>query len=571
MNQPLRLASGESLYADVRHIYGPLSPYLHAALFHVFGPSLAVLYADGIVSAALALALVYWLARQMMSPLAAGTATLSVTWLCVFKPAGNYILPYSYNALHGAVLGLVTVAVLVQVIRGSTADPLRAAPARGLVAAGVAAALTVLAKTEMGVAASAAGVATAVLVAYPDSRRGLRLIAFFLAPFALITVAVYGYLAWSVGWFVLVHDSWLLPYNVPPELARYNQWIAGFDRPLTSLGRMLIALAKLGALAAIIGAACTFLSGRRAGDRPARGTGLFASPARMLVAAVVLLLAMALTTGFDWDKGPYLAMPFLLAGLLRVLILSLPTSVGDAALRTRILIVCVVYALASLGRMILHARSGGAYGSYLLPLSVVLFTYLWAVPFPDWLERHGARRLGGAIAVGLILLDVVITAGILAHRYRTRFPVAVTTDRGTMMAERDLGQAWNEALDYIGDHTARGDAVAVMPEGTSLDFLSGRRNPLREEITTPGYLDGPDEARAIRQLDAAQTSLVLITNRPTSEFGPKAFGRDYATGVMRWIEANYEVCAMFGPVKDPRLQIGDRPFFIRAYCRRVGS
>ena len=43
MNQPLRLASGEQLYSDVRHIYGPLSPYLHAALYRL-GVQLSVCF-----------------------------------------------------------------------------------------------------------------------------------------------------------------------------------------------------------------------------------------------------------------------------------------------------------------------------------------------------------------------------------------------------------------------------------------------------------------------------------------------------------------------------------------------
>ncbi len=55
MNQPLRLLSGEHLYSDVRHIYGPLSPWLHAGLYRLFGPSLTILYADGIVSATIVL------------------------------------------------------------------------------------------------------------------------------------------------------------------------------------------------------------------------------------------------------------------------------------------------------------------------------------------------------------------------------------------------------------------------------------------------------------------------------------------------------------------------------------
>src|SRR5438067_7502895 len=85
MNQPVRLAAGERLYSDVRHIYGPLSPWLHAGLFRVFGASLNVLYADGIITAVLILALTYWLARRIMDPAAAGVATLSVMWLCAFK------------------------------------------------------------------------------------------------------------------------------------------------------------------------------------------------------------------------------------------------------------------------------------------------------------------------------------------------------------------------------------------------------------------------------------------------------------------------------------------------------
>ena len=107
-----------------------------------------------------------------------------------------------------------------------------------------------------------------------------------------------------------------------------------------------------------------------------------------------------------------------------------------------------------------------------------------------------------------------------------------------------------------------------MPEGTSLNFLSGRRNPLREEIVTPGYLDAASEERAIRQLRDARTasSSFPIGRRPSSAV--QAFGRDYCQRLMRWIETHYTPCAIFGPVKDVGLQIGDKPFFIRAYCAR---
>jgi hypothetical protein len=38
---------------------------------------------------------------------------------------------------------------------------------------------------------------------------------------------------------------------------------------------------------------------------------------------------------------------------------------------------------------------------------------------------------------------------------------------------------------------------------------------------------------------------------------------------MSWIEGNFERAAMFGPSKDPNLEIGDKTFFIRAYRKRA--
>jgi hypothetical protein len=571
MNQPLRLASGEQLYSDVRHIYGPLSPYLHAALYRLLGPTLGLLYADGILSAAAILALVYALSRRIMSPIASATATLSVMWLCAFKPAGNFFLPYSFNALHGTVLALLALAMLAAVVQSDRDSSSRAAARVAL--AGAVSGLSLLAKTELGLGAVAAGIVASVLSGGGRPGRQATHLLVFLGGALVVAACGYGVVVAHVGVAPLVGDSWLLWYNVPPGLKHYNEWVSGVDHPLRSVTRMTIALAKVAALAAVL-AAISQLVARRRGRAGAPSADsavarlVMRSPTRALLAAVAILAVLGLTTGFDWDKGPYLAMPFLLAGLIWMERRRLGDPDPHRATRAKLLILYAAFALVSLGRMILHVRSGGAYGSFLGPMSMVLFTYLWAEPFGDWLEASGAGRAGATIAVALILIDVAVTAGILAHRYRTRYQTSIVTSSGTLIAEHDVGQAWNEALAFIAARTQPSDFVAVMPEGTSLDFMSGRRNPLREEIVTPGYLDGPNEARAIGQLEASGAPLVLITNRATREFGASAFGRDYAREMWRFIEARYEPCAMFGPKKDPSLQIGDRPFFIRAYCRR---
>jgi 4-amino-4-deoxy-L-arabinose transferase-like glycosyltransferase len=594
MNQPLRLARGEMLYSEVRHIYGPLSPYVNAALYRIFGPSLNVLYADGIFSSIIILALVYWLARQLMGRMASTAATLSVMWLCAFKQAGNYVLPYSYSALHGCAIGLIALALLVKAASSKKKESLLHRGMRRtftahcplpaayyLLAAGVVAGLTVLAKTEMGLAAIAAGLAAAVLMGYPNLSRVLILSGVFILPAATVVIAVYWQIAERVGWGTLSSDSFLFLRNLSPELVYFNKRVSGFDQPLQSAVRMIGAVLRIASLAAIIAAVSLLITRRKKESEGAQvavsdlsisdaGRARYSQLWMLLALSVLVFLSLPIAGSIDWDKGPYLAMPVLLVALLIALLIRYHKQVSKDRVdkETLALIIIAVYALASLARVILRVRSGGAYSSYLLPSSVVIFTYGWARPFASMFTDGRARRLARNIAVGLILADVAATAALLGYRYRARNTYPIITERGTIIAVPDLGQAMDEAIDFINRETAPGEYVAVMPEGTSLNFFTGRPNPLREEITTPGFLDREGEESAIRRLTESNTRLVLVTNRPTPEFGPSIFGRDYCERLMQWVEENFEPVAIFGPDHDPSLQIGDRTFFIRAYIKR---
>ena len=591
MNQPLRLARGEMLYSDVRHIYGPLSPYLNFFLYEIFGPSLGVLYAGGIVTASVIIGLVYWLARRLMEPSAATAATLSLVWMCAFKQAGNYILPYSYSALHGAALGLISLTLLVCFIRRATGGERERgtgsfAANAYLACAGLAAGITILAKTEMGFAAIIAGIVAVGLTAYPSPRRSMALAAIYLLPALAVVAAVYGAIAARVGWQTLSSESFLLLQNLPRELIFYNKWISGFDHPGESFARMISAAARMAALGIIIGTFSlifarrseTYAASRIEPSKVAADSGKisYLQLWMLMGASLLVFFLIPLLGAVKYDQGPYLGMPALLAGLLIAALIRYQKQVsasGRASSEIIILITFAAFALAGLARVILRVRSGGAYSSYLLPGSVILFTYMlypnaWAHLLGDPFRNEKARRIASSIALGLIFVWIIGTSGVIAYRYRSGSTYPLVTDRGTMMTVSDLGTAMSEAMDFIERETAPGEPVAVMPEGTSLNFFTGRPHPLREEITTPGFLDKAGEQRVIKQLTESKTRLILITNRPTVEFAATVFGLDYYQDLMRWIDENFEQRAVFGLDHDPNLQIGDRTFFIRAYVRR---
>lgn len=566
MNQPLRLARGELLYSEVRHIYGPLSPYLNAVLFDVFQPSLGVLYADGIVTAALIIALVYWVSRQIMGSAPSAAAALSVMWLCAFKQAGNYILPYSFSALHGCALGMVTLAMVVKFIQSGRA--------LWLPLAGGVAGLAVLAKTEMGIAALAVGIVGAWVAGHERWRRGVMFTTAFAAPAVALTGAVYWWAALHVGWRTLTHDSYLLFTNLPPELVYFNMRMSGFDRPLDSLFQMASALVKLGLLAALIAAVTLIISKRPGRERVARLATADAGRVSVIhlwsIAAVSVAAFLAVTfgTGMELDRGPYLAMPILLVAQLSVGVVQFFRN-GRSDRRTAVLILIAVYALANLARVMLRVRSGGAYSSYLMPASVILFTYAATYSFGGLFRDARVGRLARDIVLGLLLVWLLATAIVFGVRYRRDNNYPISTTRGRLIAVPEMGKAFTAAIEFLERETAPGEPVAVIPEGTSLNFFTDRPQPLRDDILMPGMLDREGEERAIRRLIDSNTRFVLLANRPTPEFGAAVIGRDYYTKLMGWIDENFEPCAVFAEKPDAGLEVGSKTFFIRAYKKRV--
>ncbi|MBN2368897.1 MAG: glycosyltransferase family 39 protein [Vicinamibacteria bacterium] len=549
MNQPLRILHGERLYADIGHIYGPLAPYFNAFLYRLFGPSLGVLQAAGAVSAALILALCYIIARRLTGPAPAFVATLLVMWLCAFKQSGNFIVPYAYAALYGCALATAALLVSLRAVEGGREGP--------LLAAGVLTGLAFLTKTEMGASAAVAALAAAML-----GGGGLRRIAWRTAlvfvPAATLVAGVYGALAAQVGWRALTYEGHLFYQNLPAPILYYNKRMFGFENPWDSLllmGVITLRLAFLAALLLLAGYGIT-PEARRRSPRSWR---------RLILAAAALAAAVALTIPLARvDFGPFLPMP---AFLIVFLIVTLSRHVrrrrriAGPDRRTAALIVVTLFALAGLARMALRVRSGGAYSSYLLPASVILFVHLWQVYLPR-LARFPARAVTRRLALAVLF---TLTAGVaiaVVCRYRGRYAHPLRTPRGTMVIRSDQGEAFESAMRFIEKRTAPGETVAVLPEGTSLLFFTGRRNPFNEEIVTPGLLD---EERSIRRLKETDTRLIFIANRPTVEFGADVWGRDYELRLADWIEKNYNLCGTFGA--GPEARLGDRRFFFRAYCR----
>ena len=578
------------------------------------GPSWLPLEIACLALAAAILFLLYRLAAAAGGPRSALAATALAAAFCLGAPHGGaFIFPYSASSLYalaGALLALTA----------SLGQP--GWRRRALVAAGLALALT--ARAEIGAAtalilliatvrfrpglspgpapgiADRAGASTGAAPQGAPSRDAPSatprtaappLTAEVLAGIADLSLgaaaalAIYAAAFAGVSWHLLLAQGPLThALAMPPEWKELYGSVSGLGRldrslPVLAWGLALDALALL--VCAWPGRA-SFLAGRSPAVRPAAPAAPTApaapsawpaARARLLPRLVFAAAVVAGVAAFAWWGGP-LRWPWgRIADDLPPALFPLPLVAAAAALvalrrpladrgRARFMLFALAAALGS--RVVLGCKIGpemSAYCALPLPLLLatagVLGTDLLA---PRLRDPGGFRFRFAALAVALAGL-YLCRLGALAWGPHI---VDLDTPGGSLRLPWKEANAIAGTLDYLAGRARPGDRLASFPEAGFFNFVTGLPNPMREEEIFPGVLGGGREAEATARLLASRPRFVLLANRPTPEFGPRAFGDDYATSLWSAVEDHYSLAATFGNAAEGA-PIGARRFFIRIY------
>lgn len=553
LDLPRRLLDGELLYRDVHYMYGPLAPYLKMLLYSLFGTQLSVLQISGFIASLLLLVIIYAMSRHLLGVWEASLATTAVAIFCVFKPGGNLISPYSYAALFALVISLSAVLVMIAYVRGRNAWQ--------LLLAGMLTGLTAVTKLEFALAALAAvlvGLAVAGanewerdrgVVNGVDTIRQLSRLLLVILPILVIVLPVYAYFFHQVGWRVMVEDCHILYTNLPGPMVYYNARRSGLDQPWRSFLQLLGGGLVLALLMVVLLAAAD--------------PGRLRSRLRTFIPLTGMLLGgiavIRLIVGSQWDGSPLRFMPVLL-----MLVIIAAWRGAPARL------IVATYSLAVLARVSLRVPSGGAFGSFFLPGSLVVLTWVLFNWLPVWSMKNGLvsaqARVKRVVFVTLVAV-LAATTVVYAVRYRRTYSYRVETARGAYYAAPSVGPAFKRTIEFIEANTRPSEPVVVLPEGSDLTFLAGRHHPLRHQILVPGLMSMGDEIDAIRTIERLQVRYILVVNRPMREFGLTSFGEDFYPKLGGWIRDHYRLVNVEGGNGDPNLRIGDPVFFIKIYAR----
>jgi Dolichyl-phosphate-mannose-protein mannosyltransferase len=594
MNLPVRILAGERIYSDVQVLYGPFAPHFNALLYRIFGIHLSVLKAAGAVCAILILLMIYRLARALMSEwesfLVAGLALVA----CALKSSANYIQPYAYAALYGLVFALGSLVATVGYIhrRGGHTGP----PLRWMVLAGSLAGLSLISKPEISLAALAAGFAALIVESFAERKTLWRDVASFSAPVIIIATAIYAVILSRTPLRILLEDNHVLFTSMPPQLIYFNRHVSGLAQWPSSL---LFSLAGIGTFALWIGM-CAII-GAISSRKQAEWRGLLKTGLIIVCAGALWRETAIRFSSMSSNVTPFASAVFILPALIGLIIWNSRREMkrrgdgktgrqGEGAIKGQgnkgtglflapsprlpvspslhILLVITVFSFVAILRVILNLTTTGPYTPFFLPALVVVYLYLLFRVAPALLSKTDSIRMNIRRAAMMMIALMIVGIGVYSTiRLRWSNTFTVSSPRGSFITVPEIGEPLQAAIRYAEKRTGLDDYLLAAPQATTINFLTARHYPLREEIIHPGFLAEDKEIDAIERIKARKTPLILIVNIDTSEFGDRAFGVDYNPGLMRWISENYRLAARFDSTNSHNAKLGDKPFFVLAYDR----
>jgi hypothetical protein len=543
---PWEITRGRVLYRDIASLFGPLSPYVNALWFQLFGVSLMTLVACNLAIFAAMVAGIYHLVRISTDRVTASAASLSTLLLFGFSqygPVGNYnfVCPYSHEATHGMAS---SVAMLV-CLQSAIVERRKMFWAMG----GVCFGLAMLTKPEIGLAASAAaaaGIGGAWLAATrrQDVLRGATLFAGFAIVPALLFFLYFATTTSSGAALRAVGGAWMPAFDRSIAANAFYLRGMGFDAPAVNFVRMVAIFAGL----LIYAAAAVALSWTKA--EPAQHPSIV----KRLGSLALLIVAVLLTRKGAWP----LALPLVtLSGASALVWLyRLQLRGGDSSVRLLPLVMWSAFALVLLAKMGLYARFTH-YGFYLALPATVLAIVVGCGLAPQLVEARvsaAAARRFRQIALGTLAIAIAPYLGLSHAWYWTKtVPIGSGGDRffATTAPGQETGGTLPQAQQELERLAAPGATIAVLPEGVMLNYLMRRDSPLRLVNFMPPELIAFGENEIIRSLEAAPPDFVLLVHKDTSEYGDPRFGIDprYGLETMRWVNARYRPVRVIG--RDP--------------------
>lgn len=527
-----QINEGRVLYRDLASLFGPLSPYINALWFRLFGTSLLTLALCNTAIFAATVAGIHHLVRISTDRVTATAATLSTVVLFGFSQYGgvgnyNFVTPYSHEATHGIALSVAAIVAL-QYGLSRQSRPFCAL-------AGWCFGLTLLTKPDIAMASAAgmlAGWLTASIFGSRERSRLASSLSVFVAAAITPSLLFFVYFATQMSPAEALQGT---AGAVAPLFGTgitanefYRQGM-GLNTPARNGGMMVLNFA--GFLVFVAGAVVISRNGAIRTKRE-----------QALRIGLLIGVFFALRRGTFPTALPLVVLTSLIAAIMLV---ARHRTDGEGAFRQLPLVMWSAFALVLLVKMGFNARFFH-YGFYLaLPATVAAITLTIGV-IPQVLAAWRPDTAAGSFRqLALYALLAVIAPYVgLSHGWLRSKTISIGSgsDRFYTSTMSPQGPLVRDALNALEQTADSGTTLAVMPEGVMLNYLLRRHSPLRVVTLMPPELMAFGENKILTSLVSNPPDVVVLIDRDVDEYGYPAFGADrrYGLSIVSWVNEHYE-------------------------------
>jgi hypothetical protein len=523
---PWQISTGHVLYRDLAYYNGPLSSYVNATAFRLFGVGLHTLVWVNLLILALVMTLAYRLTVASCGRWAATVAGLTFALVFAFGQVvriGNYnwVTPYTHEITHGVALGL---AAIVCTLRYQ-----RTLRARWIAATGGLLGCVFLTKAEP-TAASFAAVAVLLAGGWWFARTHPRQILSVLAILMGFTL-----IAPLIAWLLLatampssealrgVLGSWPWVFDSRITSLHFYRDVSGLDDIRGNLG---IVLDWCDIYTVLIGA----------------GIGLLCRSRRSRLSASITVFAVC-SGIFAWQfgrtnwSGILTPLPVCLALVLVACGIAVVRRISPLA---PVRLGLVVFACVLVAKMGLKAYAYH-YGFVLAWPATVVLVCVVAQHLPDWIRRHG----GSALPLRMIGLAAWLFAVAAMLRKDAQYFAHATTvvAAGTVDEFRGDGRAAGvaELCARISQLVPPDGTVVVLPQGLMVNYLTRRVSPTKYINFMPPEVLAAGEQNILAAFQRNPPDAVVLTPAVIEDRHFTLDDRDpYGADTLRWVMQNYE-------------------------------
>lgn len=536
---PWQLSEGQVLYRDIFYLYGPLSSYLHALLFKIFGPGILVLALFNMGLIVGLTIILYQLFRNLSDTRTANFICLTFLGVFAFgqyQRGGNYnfVCAYAYELPHGIFLSFLALLQFKKYLDHPSV--------KNMSILGLLTGLVFLTKPEVFFAeVTAIGAGLALRLYFKKPPNLIKSLTSFVGGMTLPPLAFIIFQSFMMPVAESVR-SIFRPYmflsNSDLRAMPLYKWIMGFNEPWTNLSIMFLYF-LLFTLALFL----IYLVNRTL--NPSIQKYFFG-----FSVTTCLLIAYAI---FSAPNVPWLSLgrplPLFMMVLGTALLIRILKQRSESSPQTLGQFVLVVFSLILLLKMILNTHVYHYGFALALPATLVLVSFM-VYELPLRLQPVlGSCRFYRSVMITLVLVFVGYHAWFASLIYKLKnYPVSEGRDL-VIDYDRDFnnrGEAMNMAVNYINKNIPAETGFVTFPDVIMLNYLTRRRSPISDITLNPGVWVLVGDEAVLRRLEKASPAYIIYVDRDFSFFGLNKFGKDFAQRIDKWIKNHYTLQVQFG-------------------------